>query len=320
MKKLFWIIPLVIVVAILVAISYLRFALPDVGPAPDIKIEITAERMQRGEYLANTLMSCVDCHSMRDMTRFSGPVVGEKYAGGGPEFTEELGAPGNFYAPNLTPFHLGEWTDGEIYRALTSGVSKDGRALFPVMPYLLYAKASEEDIYSVIAYLRTLSPVENTVPEPEPKFPFSLILNTIPKNPGHQEIPDKNDIVKYGEYVTSLAACIDCHTPMVKGKFDMERAFAGGMEFILPGGTVRSANITPDKETGIGSWTEETFVNRFRAYNDSVFTPPVVGAGFNTIMPWTQYSKIDDYDLKAIYAYLQSLPAKKNKVVLFDAN
>ena len=122
MKRLLWIIPLVLVAMILVILMYIKFALPDVGPAPEIKVELTTERLERGEYLANTVMACVDCHSNRDLSRFAGPVTGAHFAGGGPEFVEEFGAPGDFYAPNLTPYHLKDWTDGEIYRAITAGV------------------------------------------------------------------------------------------------------------------------------------------------------------------------------------------------------
>ncbi len=77
-------------------------------------------------------------HAQRDFSRFSAPVMEPHYAGGGEEFTREAGLPGNFYPPNLTPHHLGEWTDGELYRAITAGVNKAGKSLFPAMPYHLY--------------------------------------------------------------------------------------------------------------------------------------------------------------------------------------
>lgn len=317
MKRLLVIIPAILILLLISFVLYLKYALPNVGPAPDIKVEATPERLQRGEYLANNVMGCIDCHSLRDFSKYSAPLTGAPYAGGGPEFVEKLGAPGNFYAPNLTPFHLGDWTDGEIYRAITAGVSKDGRALFPSMPSHLYGKSSKEDIYSVIAYLRTLNPVENTVPEPEANFPFSLILNTIPKKAEPHEIPDRSDLVAYGEYVANGAACIECHTPLKKGKYIMEKVYAGGREFVLPTGTVRTSNLTPDPETGIGRWTEETFVNRFKIYADSLYTPTEVGDGFNTQMPWTVYARMDEYDLKAIYTYLHSLKPVKNTVVKF---
>ncbi len=330
MKRLLWIVPLVIVFGVLALIMYVKFALPNVGSAPDIKVESTTARLERGDYLVNSLMGCVDCHSQRDYSIFSGPATGVRFAGGGPEFVKEAGAPGNFYAPNLTPYHLKDWTDGEIYRAITAGVSKDGRALFPSMPSHLYGHASQEDIYSVIAYLRTLPSHENTVPKPEPDFPFSLIMNTLPKKIENGTIPNRENLVEYGKYVITIAACIDCHTPMKKGQFIREKAYAGNQEFILPTGIVRSANITPDrivrsanitpdKTTGIGNWTEEIFVTRFKIYSDFTFVLPKVESGFNTIMPWTIYSKIDEYDLKAMFAYLHSLDPINDPVVKFTS-
>ncbi len=318
MKRLLWIIPSILIVLILAFVLYVKLALPNVGPAPDLKVEITPERLERGEYLATVLMSCVDCHSQRDFSKYAAPTTGVPFSGGGSEFTEETGAPGDFYAPNLTPYHLEEWTDGEIYRAITAGVSKDGRALFPSMPYHLYGQAPDEDIYSVIAYLRSLQPHESTVPDPSPKFPFSLIMNFIPQKQEPEETPDKNNIVAYGEYVTKLAACYDCHTPMEKGNYVDEKAYSGNMEFILPNGTLYSANITPDKETGIGEWTEEMFISLFRVYNaDSGYVHMDVGEGYNTVMPWTVYSKMDEYDLKAIYAYLMTLDPIKNETNIY---
>ena len=319
MKRILWIILSVVLTVIIVLIVYLRFVLPSVGSAPDIQVEITQERLNRGEYLATSVMGCIDCHTQRDFTKLTAPISGFPFSGGSlDEFTEENGLPGNFYAQNLTPFYLGNWTDGEIYRAITSGVTKDGRALFPVMPYHMFSQASQEDIFSVIAYLRTLKSQEKTVPKSKAKFPVSLLLNTMPKKAVHGEIPPKENLLEYGKYMITIAACIDCHTPMEKGKLVLEEAYSGGLEFVLPTGIVRSSNLTPDKETGIGNWTEEMFINRFKVYSDSLFTPPVVSEGFNTIMPWTMYAKIDEFDLKAIYAYLQSLEPQKKQILRFS--
>jgi len=317
MKKAFLYLVVFVVVGVSGLFIYLKFALPNVGQAPELKVLITPERIERGEYLATCVMACIDCHSQRDFSLYTAPVTGQPFAGGGPEFTIEAGAPGNFYAPNLTPYHLKDWTDGEIFRAITTGVSKDGRALFPAMPYLLYAKVNVEDIYAVIAYLRTLPEVESSVPDPEAQFPFSLIMNTIPKAAEGGSIPDKTDKVKYGEYVITQAACFDCHTPAKSGQYIEDRAFSGGFEFITPNGIVRSANITPDKVTGIGEWTEEMFVSYFKAFVDSAFVPHEVGEGFNTIMPWTVYGRMHEEDLKAIYAYLQSLAPIESQVNTF---
>ena len=81
---------------------------------------------------------------------------------------------------NLTPYHLGNWTDGEIFRAITTGVSRDGHALFPVMPYTSYAKMDPADIKDIIAYLRTLKPIHNAIPAAESDFPMNFIINTMP--------------------------------------------------------------------------------------------------------------------------------------------
>ena len=95
--------------------------------------------------------------------------------------------------------------------------------------------------------------------------------------------------------------------------------YAGSFEFNMPGfGIVRSANITPDEKTGIGSWSEDFFVNRFKAYGDSSYVPHAVGENdMQTVMPWLMYATMEEEDLRAIYTYLRSLPAIENKVVKF---
>ncbi|MEM9528882.1 MAG: hypothetical protein AAGA31_19885 [Bacteroidota bacterium] len=114
---------------------YLSLALPNVGPPPAIEIAKTPEQVTRGSYLANHMMVCMDCHSQRDWNKYAGPSIASTLGQGGEKFGHDLGFPGEFYAPNITPAALGSWTDGEIFRAVTTGVSKDGRALFNVMPY-----------------------------------------------------------------------------------------------------------------------------------------------------------------------------------------
>lgn len=319
MKKVLRIVLYLILGVLAVLILYISFAVPNVGKAPDLNVKITPERVERGKYLANSVMACVDCHSERDFSKYAGPITGAPFSGGTDEFTEDKGAPGNFYAPNLTPFFLGDWTDGEIYRAITAGVKKDGSPIFPAMPYRLYGQASDEDIYSVIAYLRTLAPVERTIPQSKAKFPFNIIMKFIPSKGTPQPVPPKSNKAAYSKYMTTIAGCIDCHTPQEKGQFIEALEYAGGFEFMVPNGIVRSANITPDKATGIGNWTEETFVNRFKLLNDSAYANQDVSK-FNTAMPWTVFKDMDEYDLKAIYSYLHSLDPIEHKVVKFTLN
>ena len=267
-----------IVILIACLLTYVKVALPSVGDAPDLKVQSTPELVARGAYLAHSVSVCMDCHSTREWTKFSGPLKPGTLGVGGELFDQKFGFPGAFYSKNITPFGVSDWTDGELYRAITSGVSRDGRALFPIMPYMYYGKMAESDIHAIIAYIRTLEPQESVIPESKPDFPMNFIINTIPAKGEPQPIPDKSDQVLYGKYMTNAAGCMECHTIQDKGKQLPGMQFAGGFEFNMPPfGVVRSANITPHKETGIGSWTEDVFVTRFKSYADSSYVPHEVG-------------------------------------------
>lgn len=318
--KILLVLILIVVVGIAGLLTYVKLALPDVGAAPDLKIEATPEMLARGEYLANNVVGCVECHATRDFSRFAGPIDPASAGKGGELFGSLLGFPGEYYAPNITPYGIGDWTDGELFRAVTSGVSKDGRALFPIMPYPHFGTMDKEDIYAVIAYIRTLKPIEYTAPASTSAFPMNFIINTIPKPPAFSPVPPKEDLIKYGEYMTNAALCKDCHTAQVQGEYQMDKYMAGGFAMpLVSGGVVRTANITPDKKTGIGNWTEQQFLSRFKMYADSSYVPHAVNPGeFNTMMPWTYYARMKEEDLKAIFAYLQSLKPVENMVVKFE--
>jgi cytochrome c553 len=319
MKKILITIAVVMVIFFGVFLIYFNIAYPKVGKAPDIKVNMNPENIERGKYLANNVAVCIDCHSDRDWTKYSGPLKPGTEGRGGELMGKEMGLPANFYVKNITPSALKNWTDGEIYRSVTSGISKDGTALFPIMPYLNYGKLSKEDIFAIIAYIRTLKPIENSVPKSEPSFPMSMIIKTIPSEAQHQLVPDKSNRVQYGKYLVAAASCGDCHTQSKKGTAVEGMEFAGGMEFGIPSGTIRSANITPDKQTGIGTWNEEFFIEFFRAKTPNSNPDENVKKGdFNTIMPWTMYSGMDDDDLIAIFTYLKTLKPVINKVKLFD--
>jgi mono/diheme cytochrome c family protein len=311
------IIVLVLIVGIGGLLAYVKFALPDVGAAPVMKVTATAEKVARGEYLANHVTVCIDCHSTRDWSTYSGPPIAGTFGMGGEAFTQKFGFPGEFYAKNITPAGIGTWTDGELYRAITSGVNKDGKALFPLMPHPAYGHMSTEDIESIIAYIRTLKPIENQVKPSVPDFPMSVIINTIPKKATPQPIPPKSDTLNYGRYLVNAASCKDCHTRMEKGAYVEGMTFAGNFEFNLPQGVVRSANITPDKQTGIGNWTKEYFLERFRSFSDPAKLPKVQPDQFNTVMPWTMYAGMTEEDLSAVFKYLQSVEPIENTVVKF---
>lgn len=312
---------ILVLIAVFLISGYIYFNshYPDVGDAPDIKIERTPERIERGKYLFNNVAACVDCHSERDFSKLSAPVVPGTEGKGGAPLGEEFGLPGTFYAKNITPYALESWTDGEILRAITEGVSKDGSALFPIMPYMAFGKMDKEDIYSIIAYLRTLTPIKNDVQKSKPKFPMNFIMKTIPMKSGLTTKPDLSNSTAYGKYLVEAASCIDCHTPGVDGKFNMEKYMSGGTEIKLPGMINRPANITPDNETGLGLWTKEQFINTFKHRAGTEYTNTNVKPGeFQTVMPWSVYGNMTDEDLGAIYDYLRSIPAVKNQVNKFE--
>jgi mono/diheme cytochrome c family protein len=323
MKKIFLvigIIVLILIVAVVSLITYVKVALPNVGEAPELKVEATTERIERGRYLANSVTICMDCHSTRDWSKFSGPIMPGTHGKGGEVFDRTVGFPGVYISKNITPFGIGRYTDGELYRVITTGVNKEGKAMFPVMPYPYYGKMDDEDIYSIIAYLRTLEPIESQVADSESDFPMNIILNTIPAKGAPVKMPDPSDTLAYGGYLANASGCIECHSQVEQGQIIKEVAYGGGRDFAFNGGVLRSANISPDIETGIGTWKKSNFIARFKLYADSSYVLPAVGQGeFNTIMPWTMYATMKEQDLAALYTYLRTVKPIKNSVVKFTA-
>jgi len=311
---------LAVVVGIAGLLTYLKLGLPDIPPAEEITIEYTPERIERGRYLANAVSVCMDCHSTRDWTKFSAPLLPGTLGKGGEIFDQSLGLPGVFVSKNITPAGISRYTDGELFRVITAGVNKEGVAMFPLMPYLYYGRMDPEDIYSIIAYVRSLTPIENSVPPSVADFPVNFLINTMPQPAQPQKRPEKSDILAYGAYMTNASGCVECHTQVNdKGQILKEVSFAGGREFLFPDGSiVRTANLTQDMETGIGQWTEDMFVQKFKVYADSSYVvPEVEKGGFQSMMPWTMYGQMETDDLKAIYAYLKTIQPVPNRVVKF---
>lgn len=299
----------VLVVAVAGLLCYLKFALPKAAPAPALVVQATPEKIARGRYLANHVAVCIDCHSERDWSRFSGPLVPGTEGRGGESFDQRFGFPGAFIARNITPAGIGQWTDGEVYRAITTGVSRDGHALFPIMPYLNYGHMADDDVQAIIAYVRTLAPIEHNVPPSRADFPVNFIINTMPTAASPEPRPAATDSVAYGRYLATIASCAVCHTRQDHGK-PVGPAFAGGFEFDLGNGhVVRSPNLTPDA-TGLKGMSKAEFLARFHRYRDAAQLPAVdMSKGeFQTVMPWSMYAGMTDTDLGAIYDYLRTLP------------
>ncbi|TDU66186.1 cytochrome c [Prosthecobacter fusiformis] len=324
MKKPLKILAILVAVVILLGAASALFVvnfLPAIPVQQELRVEATSERIARGKYLAHNVAVCMDCHSSRDWALFSGPLKPGTLGMGGERFDETMNFPGAFIAPNITPHALKDWSDGELYRAIASGVSKDGHPLFPIMPYPAYRKMATEDIYSIMAYIRSLPAVENSTTPSKAAPPVNIIMHLMPRPAAPVTLPAPSDAVAYGGYLANAAGCTECHTKMVQGKPAGE-PYAGGFEFAMPSGTVRSPNITPHATTGIGAWTKQMFVERFKAYDPATFTPPPVDASkgeMQTVMPWTMYSGMTKEDLGALYEYLKTLPAIENQVERWTA-
>jgi hypothetical protein len=303
-------------------VAYLLLAFPKVGPAPNLSIQTTPQLLERGRYLATHVNACIDCHSERDWQRFSGPIVPGTEGKGGQRFGAENGIPGTIFSKNITPAALGAWSDGEIARAFTEGVSKDNSPLFPLMPYPSYAAMCERDVEAVVVYLRTLRPIGNAVSASDISFPMSLVVRTIPAPARSGPCPDPANAVALGAYLTKIGGCAECHTPKSHGKPLPGMDLAGGFAFEgMPngGGTVRASNITPDVGTGIGAWKKEDFVQRFKAFKNPAAAVPIKPGVFNTVMPWTIYAGMTEADLGAIYDYLRTVPPVRNSVERWQA-
>ncbi len=308
------------IVLVIAAGAYIKIALPNTGKPEVLTVVPSPVRIEHGRYLANHVTVCMDCHSSRDWARFAGPIKKLGFGAGGEVFNRQMGFPGTFYAPNITPYALKRWTDGEILHAITTGVNKDGKALFPLMAAHRFGRMDKEDIYDIIAYLRTLEAVEKQVPESDVDFPVNFIINTMPQKAAFQKKPSPKDTILYGAYLVNAAGCVECHSQTEKGTVIKETELGGGMQFRMPNGTVSSANITADA-TGIRHWTKTAFISRFKAYADTAYSSKVVQKGeMNTPMPWTMYAGMTQADLEAIYHYLRSVKPIQNRVIKFVPN
>ena len=283
----------------------------------------TKQVLARGEYLFNNVAGCVDCHSKRDFTKYSGPVVPGSEGGGGFVFDQKFQLPGVLYGKNITPDSatgVGTWTDAELIRAITQGISKNGDTLFPLMPYPHFNRMAKDDLMSIIAYMRTLKPINNQIPPRQLMVPIAAVYPAQHLQPSidSNRRPDPTDTVNYGGYLVMMADCGTCHSPLTQHGPDMSRMFAGGYPFDLGTNIVVSANITPDSATGIGMWTEAMFLEKFTRYRDPK-SYNVDSSAHNTIMPLSILSGITDNDLKAMYRYLRTVKPIANKVEKFPA-
>src|SRR6516162_1514727 len=142
--------------------------------------ERTPERLARGAYLVEAVSGCMDCHSPHDWTKHDAPILpGRKGAG------QEIAAmfkemPGRIVAPDPET-GAGTWSDDALARAIREGIGHDGRALFPMMPYAHFRAYPDEDVASIVIYLRSLRPVRNRLAQTRLAFPVNYLIRSVPQ-------------------------------------------------------------------------------------------------------------------------------------------
>jgi mono/diheme cytochrome c family protein len=277
---------------------------------PAKRFEATPARVARGRYIVDAEAHCMLCHADRDWKTHGAPVLPGMEGAGWDVPWADNHMPGPVFAPNLTSdpeTGIGAVSDDALARAIREGVGRDGRALF-MMPWENYRHFSDEEVASVIAYLRTLAPVKRARGTTAIRAPERWFVKMAPK-PLTELVPeaDKFDRIARGKHLAEIGQCATCHTPVDERHQPLPgMAFSGGQELVIDGVRYRSANITPHP-SGISYYTEELFIRAMRTGN--------VGARrLAPIMPWSDIRKLTDEDLKALWAYLQTVPPVAHEV------
>ncbi len=292
---------------------------PKVRPTTDEKVEITPARLERGSYLVNHVMACGMCHDSYENGDLGKPKSEGMHLAGGNLMDE--GAM-KMFVPNITPDKetgIGSWTDDELMRAIRDGVTRDGTRMGPLMPFEAYRTLSDEDLRSVVAYLRSVEPKKMPHPRQKHTFPFPmglLVRAGAMHNPPVTTAaePDRSNKVAYGEYLARAGHCYHCHAMGEKGPLpSSDPNFMAGSQvpFNVPGiGKLWAPNLTPDKETGIGGYTDDQIKLALRTgmrFDGKQMGPPMIA-----FVP--HMAGVAEEDLDAMVVYLRSLAPVKNKV------
>jgi mono/diheme cytochrome c family protein len=303
-----------IVVVVLVGLTKIGWQVvlgPDKRPTTDRKFEVTDARLARGKYLAEGPAHCFHCHTEHDLSTPEYPIVQSRKGAGWSLPVPELN---NIAARNITSdveTGIGGWTDDEVARAIREGVRKDGTALFPIMPYQDFASMDDEDVASIVVYLRTLPPVKNIPPKRHLPGPLEYLVNTMPRpittpQPSHPAATP----AERGRYLVTLAGCHGCHTPQDdRGRFLPGMDFAGGGMFpdlSQPGRNVFTLNITPDP-SGIAHYDEAMFLETLK-------TGEIKGRVLSHIMPFEFFRNMTDDDMRDIWAFISTVAPVKHRI------
>ena len=268
--------------------------------------------LERGRYLVTTIMACGNCHTPKDA---NGAPIAERELSGGVAFTVP---PFNATASNITPdieTGIGNWSDDDIKHALTHGARPakarlSGIPLAAVMAAPFFKALLPEDQTAIVAYLRSVKPVRNSVPDPVYKAPVRH--DPYPEAEAGYTPEMMRDPVKRGSYLVTIGHCMECHSPRERGISDFSKNGLGkggrrfssadvqGFPASWPGST--ASNITSHPEKGLGKWSDAEIK---RAITQGISRD---GRQLQPPMAFSFYRGINDADLNAIVAYLRTLP------------
>ncbi len=249
--------------------------------------------LERGEYLVRGPMGCGNCHTPMGPEGF---IDAQELGGRLVEQNEAFTA----IAANITPYGaVSEWSDAELGRAIREGIRPDGSVIGPPMPIPLYRHIGDDDLASIVMFLRSLPEVDH---DPGPS------VYNIPLPPAYGPpvesvtAPAPGLTVEYGEYVAQLAHCMECHSPMGPQGPMLDTAMGqGGFEFHGPWGVSVAANIT-SHEDGIAGYSDDELkqmITTGKRPDGSPMKPP---------MPYSFLSRMTAQDLDALIVYLRSVP------------
>lgn len=274
----------------------------------DYQVNSNPEAIARGEKLV--LMLCANCH----LNGQTNSLTGKKMLDVPPEF-------GEIFSQNITQdktYGIGDWTDGELVYLFRTGIKRDGQYSPPYMAKM--PKMADEDINALISFLRsdnhmvTADPTPDTPPNPSllTKILCRVAFKPLPMPSEAIPLPNTDKPLELGKYLAHNLDCFSCHSADFKTNDFLNPElsagyFAGGNKPLdLQGKVMLTPNLTPNKETGIGSWTREEFVKALK-YGQ-------ISGNKALTYPMMPYPQLTDTEAGAIYEYLQSIPPIKNKV------
>lgn len=301
---------LVIVLVLGAGAAYIHFSAIPYFETVKVEYAVTAtpEKVERGRKLVTTL--CVMCH----LNHQTGLLTGQRMLDAPAEF-------GTIYSQNITQdktYGIGNWTDAELMYLLRTGIKKDGQYSPPYMAKLPHM--ADDDIEAIIAFLRSDDPLvapQSVVDTPcSPsfltKFLSRVAFKPLPMPEKKVEMPDTNNLQEFGRYLAINFDCWACHSADFKTMNVLQPEltpgfFGGGNKPLnMEGEVMLTANLTPDKETGIGNWSEEQFIKAVK-YGLKDGEPALR-------YPMLPFHRLTDYEAKAIFEYLKTVPPIKNKV------